>query len=391
MARSEAPVGSTMRSFSLIVFIFCFTQDVEATPDKDDSRALQIIVHRPFASRNRSVVNPIPLLSARFIFDDYIRCMSARQRLQRRGATLRHRKMTTLANLLELPDMAAPPTHFYSLTPYNTGAQGYVWSPSSRGYTNRSDGTSAEQSSPKPSTASRQAAQKSLPLSPQHSKILSHQLTQVKEKKNFNEEATFEGLSPDRYAKPICLDTPFPRNERQKVSQAESLASALGDKFGTDEIVAEELDMSDLNGLSRKAGRTLTLDEGEEISEDCMDITEESETFYDCSDGLSASHANLIKGIDKMKVRRQRKPTKSAPSTPTGTRKFQGILKFLHRTPMHNDDLNEAKSLPAIALNFREEENADQSTMKPVGECKSSLRPKQARASRVKRGSKTRR
>ena len=317
--------------------------------------------------------------------------MSARQRLQRRGATLRHRKMTTLANLLELPVMAAPPTHFYSLTPYNTGTQGYVWSPSSRGYTNRSGESSSGQSSPKPETPPRPSSQKSLQLSPQHSMILNQQLNPSKEiETTKNEETAFSSLIPENYAKPISLETPRPMNERQKRTQAESLASALGDNFGTDEIVAEELD---LNDISSKARRALTLDECEEINEDCNESTEDCETFYDCTEGLSASHANLINGLDVPKARNGSQPTKSAPSTPTGTRKLAGILNFLHRSPGKAENINEAKSLPAIPLNFTENENTNKTGKKTKESTvtKGPQRPRPTRLSRVKRGSKTRR
>jgi protein CLEC16A len=48
------------------------------TGDKDDSRCLHITIHRPLSSG--SSTNRVPLLSARFIFDDHIRCMAAKQR-----------------------------------------------------------------------------------------------------------------------------------------------------------------------------------------------------------------------------------------------------------------------------------------------------------------------
>lgn len=53
-----------------------FLQDVEVVGDKDDSRCLHITVHRGGATHNRT-----PLLSAKFVFDDHIRCMAAKQRL----------------------------------------------------------------------------------------------------------------------------------------------------------------------------------------------------------------------------------------------------------------------------------------------------------------------
>lgn len=55
-----------------------FLQDIEVAGDKDDSRCLHITIHRPLSS---TTANRIPLLSARFIFDDNIRCMAAKQRL----------------------------------------------------------------------------------------------------------------------------------------------------------------------------------------------------------------------------------------------------------------------------------------------------------------------
>lgn len=53
-----------------------FLQDVEVTGDKEDSRCLHLTIHRGGASTSRS-----PILSAKFIFDDHIRCMAAKQRL----------------------------------------------------------------------------------------------------------------------------------------------------------------------------------------------------------------------------------------------------------------------------------------------------------------------
>ncbi|XP_031355075.1 protein CLEC16A homolog [Photinus pyralis] len=55
-----------------------FLQDIEVSGDKDDSRCLHITIHRPLSSGSTS---RIPLLSAKFVFDDNIRCMAAKQRL----------------------------------------------------------------------------------------------------------------------------------------------------------------------------------------------------------------------------------------------------------------------------------------------------------------------
>lgn len=61
-----------------VVKLVGFLQDIEVAGDKDDSRCLHITIHRPLSANN---VNRVPLLSAKFIFDDHIRCMAAKQRL----------------------------------------------------------------------------------------------------------------------------------------------------------------------------------------------------------------------------------------------------------------------------------------------------------------------
>ncbi|KAJ8939650.1 hypothetical protein NQ318_012083 [Aromia moschata] len=55
-----------------------FLQDIEVTGDKDDSRCLHITIHRPISG---ATTNRVPLLNAKFVFDDNIRCMAAKQRL----------------------------------------------------------------------------------------------------------------------------------------------------------------------------------------------------------------------------------------------------------------------------------------------------------------------
>lgn len=83
-----------------------FLQDIEVTGDKDDSRCLHITVHRPAsaaAGNNRS-----PLLTAKFLFDDHIRCMAAKQRLTKGRLKARQKKMHQIAKLLGLPDHIQP-------------------------------------------------------------------------------------------------------------------------------------------------------------------------------------------------------------------------------------------------------------------------------------------
>lgn len=56
-------------------------------------------------------------MTAKFMFDDYVRCMSAKQRLHRRRTSLRHIKLQRIAQLLEVPIMASPTPQFFPIIP----------------------------------------------------------------------------------------------------------------------------------------------------------------------------------------------------------------------------------------------------------------------------------
>ncbi|XP_014233593.1 protein CLEC16A homolog isoform X2 [Trichogramma pretiosum] len=77
-----------------------FLQDIEVVGDKDDSRCLHLTIHKPSCS---GTSNKVPLLSAKFIFDDHIRCMAAKQRLTKGRIKARQKKMTQIAKLLDIP------------------------------------------------------------------------------------------------------------------------------------------------------------------------------------------------------------------------------------------------------------------------------------------------
>ncbi|KAJ4444330.1 hypothetical protein ANN_06122 [Periplaneta americana] len=99
-----------------------FLQDIEVTGDKDDSRCLHITIHRPLSSG--SSANRVPLLSARFIFDDHIRCMAAKQRLTKGRIKARQKKMHMIARLLDLPSNVQPcpsPPAYTVLTRHSDG------------------------------------------------------------------------------------------------------------------------------------------------------------------------------------------------------------------------------------------------------------------------------
>jgi protein CLEC16A len=76
-----------------------FLQDVEVAGDKDDSRCLHLTIHRGGASN----ANRTPILSAKFMFDDHIRCMAAKQRLTKGRSKARQKKMYQIAQLLDVP------------------------------------------------------------------------------------------------------------------------------------------------------------------------------------------------------------------------------------------------------------------------------------------------
>ncbi|XP_076649966.1 C-type lectin domain containing ema isoform X2 [Halictus rubicundus] len=77
-----------------------FLQDIEVAGDKDDSRCLHLTIYKPLSS---STGNRVPLLSTKFIFDDHIRCMAAKQRLTKGRIKARQKKMSQIARLLDIP------------------------------------------------------------------------------------------------------------------------------------------------------------------------------------------------------------------------------------------------------------------------------------------------
>ncbi|XP_034988210.1 protein CLEC16A isoform X2 [Zootoca vivipara] len=75
-------------------------QDMQVTGVEDDSRALNIIIHKPASSPHSK---PFPILQATFIFSDHIRCIIAKQRLAKGRIQARRVKMQRIAALLDLP------------------------------------------------------------------------------------------------------------------------------------------------------------------------------------------------------------------------------------------------------------------------------------------------
>ncbi|KAI5698510.1 hypothetical protein M8J75_007909 [Diaphorina citri] len=82
-----------------VVKLAGFLQDIEVTGDKDDSKCLHVTIQK---------TNAGPLTQAKFIFDDHIRCMAAKQRLNRGRTQARLAKMQQIAKLLDLPSSVQP-------------------------------------------------------------------------------------------------------------------------------------------------------------------------------------------------------------------------------------------------------------------------------------------
>lgn len=86
-----------------IYYFSIFIQDVDVTTDPADNCSLYIVCSRDSTHKR-------PALSAKFQFDDYIRCVSARQLLLRSKDLLRLAKMTRITKMLHLPVPEPSPT-----------------------------------------------------------------------------------------------------------------------------------------------------------------------------------------------------------------------------------------------------------------------------------------
>ncbi|XP_053326736.1 protein CLEC16A [Spea bombifrons] len=75
-------------------------QDMQVTGVEDDSRALNITIHKPVSTPHSK---PFPILQATFIFSDHIRCIIAKQRLAKGRIQARRMKMQRISALLDLP------------------------------------------------------------------------------------------------------------------------------------------------------------------------------------------------------------------------------------------------------------------------------------------------
>lgn len=263
-------------------------QDVETAPDKEDSRSLFITIHQPSSARSLTKVRSRPILSAKFIFDDYIRCMSAKQRLQRRRTMLRQHKLHCIAQLLELPAMASPPSHYYSITPpaYVNLGPGQLESPTDS-QTNESANEGVDG-----------------PEQPQtHAQSIG-------DMSQDGAHASFPAAMPTPEQ---CL-SPVHGTGRRTTSQAEALASVLEQSPPPNKTTV---------------ARTISVEEAAEAIE--MELTNSvlQSVQENCSTGNSSPVGNLSRSQSAENLRlltAWRNPVSlSAPATPRGDRRSQPI------------------------------------------------------------------
>lgn len=358
-----------------LYFMF-FLKDVEATPDKDDSRSLHIVIQQPFTRRSKSGFNPLPVLTAKFIFDDYIRCMSARQRLQKRCDALRHRKMTNIATLLELPALASP-SNYYSITSLDNSNA--VWSPSSRGYSSsrNTSGYSSPNNQPSTPTTPSPSALSTPQTKP---RILSPKMEQILQKQQGG-RGNDDKKTPQRPARPKkeSHETPLSRNTPSAVArtprtEAVALASLLQT---TPPLGPIEITTGHADAAMRQ--RSSTMEVGVEIEEECS--SDVSATLMDASSSFVMLNTETsiepvavntppqviptptktgtnLSGIDKsfiLDIRRNASSSsnsQSAPGSPSG-RRTGG--HFPTMDDFSADNIS-SKSLPAIELKSHAEE-----------------------------------
>ncbi len=87
---------------------FCdLIQDAEVTPDKEDSRSLNINIKKSSLSLKGK---PEIILNSVFTFDDHIRCMAAKQHLIRSREKARRMKLEKIAQLLDISSSSSSAT-----------------------------------------------------------------------------------------------------------------------------------------------------------------------------------------------------------------------------------------------------------------------------------------
>lgn len=225
-------------------------------------------------------------MSAKFMFDDYIRCMSAKQRLHRRRTSLRHIKLQRIAQLLELPVFGASPQHFYNIAP---SSYMQVGTASPQGFRSRPGGAVAV-SSPVRHVSSHLTTEESnhVPYEP-----AGKETTEKEKPSRQSDPGDYHRMAaPDSYLYP----------SQASGEQARALASVLEDKSDSP-TRSDKLDALVISEQWRDEGT-------DEVVEEASDVLD-TETWNNfVSDDTAGA-----KGILGTKC-------PSAPATPRGQRRF---------------------------------------------------------------------
>ena len=249
------------------------------------------------------------------MFDDYIRCMSAKQRLHRRRTSLRHIKLQRIAQLLELPATATTSQHAFAPASYIQ-----VGGASPQGFRTRPPGGAVAIISPVRAFTSPPTAEESSRVSrePAGKELFS---ADVHEKPS----AQSDRGDYHRMAAPeSCL-----RTSQDSGGQARALANVLADE-GNDPVACDKFDALDISDQWK--------DEDEhEVIEEASDVLDD-ETWN-----------NLV--VDDTLARRTVPGMKcpSAPATPRGQRRF-GDSSTFHVVEWSFGDLTCRNALSAPSL-----------------------------------------
>lgn len=258
---------------------------------------------------------PPIMAGAKFMFDDYIRCMSAKQRLHRRRTSLRHIKLQRIAQLLELPATATT-SHVFASSSYMQ-----VGGASPHGFRTRPPGGAVAIVSPVRPFTSPPTAEESSRVSrePAGNELFSA---------DFHEKPSAQSDRGDyhRMAAPeSCLHT-----SQDPGGQARALANVLADE-GNDLVTCDTFDALDISDQWKD-------EEGHEVIEEASDVLDD-ETWN-----------NFV--VDDTLARRTVPTMKcpSAPSTPRGQRRFGDSSTFHLLPELSFGDLTCRNALSAPSL-----------------------------------------
>ena len=287
-------------------------QDVETAPDKEDSRSLFITIHQPSSARSLTKVRSRPILSAKFIFDDYIRCMSAKQRLQRRRTMLRQHKLHCIAQLLELPAMASPPSHYYSITP--------------PAYVNLGPG---QLESPTDSPTTEPTAEEF----DRHASLQAH----AQSPGDWSQDSVQASLAGAMATPEQCL-SPVHGQSRRTTSQAEALANVLEQS----------------PPAAKTTNRCMSVEEATEaieleLTNAVVQLVQRTDSNGDSTPMESLSRSHSMENLPHITARRN--PVSfSAPSTPRGCRRSCPPIKLDEVDSLVKLNTQNSMSEPAIFL-----------------------------------------